>query len=99
MTSDNQVNDATMTVVATDIATMSRTSSQQAMAPAEKLKKFTGVNFKRWQQKMFFYLTTLCLKRFTTEEAPEVLEGTLDQEKFIVIEHGNTQISYAGITF
>ncbi|PHU27269.1 hypothetical protein BC332_05601 [Capsicum chinense] len=33
------------------------------MEPTEKLKKFTGIDFKRWQQKMFFYLTTLCLQR------------------------------------
>ncbi|KAF3671026.1 hypothetical protein T459_17222 [Capsicum annuum] len=56
------------------------------MALVEKPIKFTGVDFKRWQQKMFFYLTTLCLQIFTSEETPEVLEGTLDQEKFVVME-------------
>ncbi|GJZ52085.1 retrovirus-related pol polyprotein from transposon TNT 1-94 [Tanacetum coccineum] len=30
---------------------------------AEKPEKFNGQNFKRWQQKMFFYLTTLGLAR------------------------------------
>ncbi|KAF3658338.1 hypothetical protein FXO38_13258 [Capsicum annuum] len=33
------------------------------MEPTEKPEKFTGIDFKRWQQKMFFYLTTLCLQR------------------------------------
>ncbi|XP_070014514.1 uncharacterized protein [Nicotiana sylvestris] len=33
-----------------------------AMPPAEKSGKFSGVNFKRWQQKMFFYLNTLSLQ-------------------------------------
>ncbi|GJW38281.1 retrotransposon protein, putative, ty1-copia subclass [Tanacetum coccineum] len=37
---------------------------------AEKPEKFNGQNFKRWQQKMFFYLTTLGLARFLKETAP-----------------------------
>ncbi|GKC92647.1 hypothetical protein Tco_1158089, partial [Tanacetum coccineum] len=37
---------------------------------AEKLEKFNGQNFKRWQQKMFFYLRTLNLARFLNETAP-----------------------------
>ena len=43
---------------------------------AEKPEKFSGLHFKRWQQKMFFYLTTLNLARFLTEEAPKIDEGT-----------------------
>ncbi|GJZ97134.1 pol polyprotein [Tanacetum coccineum] len=39
---------------------------------AEKPKKINGQNFKRWQQKMFFYLTTLGLTRFLKETAPQV---------------------------
>ncbi|GJZ14286.1 7-ethoxycoumarin O-deethylase-like protein [Tanacetum coccineum] len=39
---------------------------------AEKPEKFNGKNFKRWQQKMFFYLTTLNLARFLNETAPQV---------------------------
>ncbi|GJU00675.1 hypothetical protein Tco_1111013 [Tanacetum coccineum] len=39
---------------------------------AEKPEKFNGQNFKRWQQKMFFYLTTLNLARFLNETAPQV---------------------------
>ncbi|GJW41333.1 pol polyprotein, partial [Tanacetum coccineum] len=39
---------------------------------AEKPEKFNGHNFKRWQQKMFFYLTTLNLARFLNETAPQV---------------------------
>ncbi|PHT48473.1 hypothetical protein CQW23_12681 [Capsicum baccatum] len=63
MTNDSQVQDAATTVGATSIATTSLTNSPPAMAPAEKPEKFAGIDFKRWQQKMFFYLTTLCLQR------------------------------------
>ncbi|KAF3662047.1 putative hydrophobic protein LTI6A-like [Capsicum annuum] len=86
MTTENQVNDIAKTVAATNVSTMSHTSALQAMAPAEKPKKFTNVDFKRWQQKMFFYLTTLYLQRFTSKEDPEVPKGTSDQEKFVVTE-------------
>ncbi|GJX85546.1 hypothetical protein Tco_0336320 [Tanacetum coccineum] len=39
---------------------------------AEKPEKFNGQNFKSWQQKMFFYLTTLGLARFLKETMSEV---------------------------
>ncbi|KAM3221221.1 hypothetical protein P3L10_020489 [Capsicum annuum] len=74
-------------------------SASQAMAPTEKPGKFMGVDFKRWKQKMFFYLTTLCLQRFTSEEAPEVLEGTSYQEKFVVMEAWKHSNFLSRITF
>ena len=37
----------------------------------EKPDKFNGTSFKRWQQKMVFYLTTLNLARFLAEVAPK----------------------------
>ena len=40
----------------------------------EKPEKFNGLNFKRWQQKMLFYLTILNLARFLTEDAPKLKE-------------------------
>ncbi|KAF3629796.1 hypothetical protein FXO38_27509 [Capsicum annuum] len=55
------------------------------MAPAENPEKFAGIDFKRWKQKMFFYLTILCLQRFTSDDAPEVPEGTSDKERFIIV--------------
>lgn len=42
---------------------------------ADKPEKFNGMNFKRWQQKMLFYLTTLNLARFLTEDAPTLGEN------------------------
>ncbi|WKA09039.1 hypothetical protein VitviT2T_026717 [Vitis vinifera] len=45
-----------------------------SVSPGEKPEKFSGLNFKRWQQKMLFYLTTLNLARFLTEDAPKLKE-------------------------
>ncbi|KAF3616661.1 hypothetical protein FXO38_34397 [Capsicum annuum] len=86
MTNESQMQDVTTTMGATSIASTSRANALQPMESEEKLKKFVGINFKRWQQEMFFYLTTLCLKRFTTEDAPEVLKGTSDKEHFMIVE-------------
>lgn len=44
----------------------------------DKPEKFDGLNFKRWQQKMFFYLTTLNLTRYLTEDVPKPAEGERD---------------------
>ncbi|KAF3641702.1 putative glucan endo-1,3-beta-glucosidase A-like [Capsicum annuum] len=86
MTTDSQVHGAGTTMAATSIATTSCTNAPQAMAPAEKPRKFTGIDFKRWQQKIFFCLTTLCLQRFTFEKALEVPEKTSEQEQFVIVE-------------
>ncbi|KAL6326053.1 hypothetical protein AAG906_000928 [Vitis piasezkii] len=45
---------------------------------AQKTEKFKRLNFKRWQQKMLFYLTTLNLARFLTEDAPKLKEDEHD---------------------
>ncbi|XP_022846357.1 uncharacterized protein LOC111369107 [Olea europaea var. sylvestris] len=47
----------------------------------EKSKKFTGVDFKRWQQKMLFYLTTLNLVKILREDAPTIEEKETDSQK------------------
>ncbi|KAF3670777.1 COP9 signalosome complex subunit 2 [Capsicum annuum] len=89
MTNESKIQDAAMTMGATSIASTSRANVPQPIAPAEEPKKFVGIDFKRWQQKMFFYLTTLCLQRFTSEDAPEVPDGTLDKEHFMIVEAWN----------
>ncbi|KAJ0042100.1 hypothetical protein Pint_18238 [Pistacia integerrima] len=48
------------------------------MNNAKKHKKFSGMHFKGWQQKMFFYLTTLNLARFLIEVAPTLKEDEHD---------------------
>ncbi|KAM3328258.1 hypothetical protein P3S68_032950 [Capsicum galapagoense] len=86
MTTESQMMDATTSMGENNIVTSSHTNALPTMAPAEKLKKFSGIDFKQWHQKMFFYLTTLCLKRFTSEDAPEVPEGTSDKDCFVIVE-------------
>ncbi|KAL7242608.1 hypothetical protein ACSBR1_015066 [Camellia fascicularis] len=46
----------------------------------EKLEKFSGIDFKRWQQKMLFYLTTFNLARFLHEDALILKEDEIDQQ-------------------
>ena len=58
---------ATPTVVAQ--APLVHTFGPVSISPREKHKKFNGLNFKRWQQKMIFYLTTLNLARHLTKDA------------------------------
>ena len=47
----------------------------------EKPEKFNGLNFKRWQQKMLFNLTTLNLARFLTEEASKLKEDLTSRKR------------------
>ena len=52
----------------------------------EKPEKFNGIDFKRWQQKMLFYLTTLNLARFLREDAPALKENETDKQVVAVVE-------------
>ena len=45
---------------------------------AKRQKKFNGLNFKRWQQKMMFYLTTLNLTRFLVNDPLKANEDDRD---------------------
>ncbi|KAJ0030409.1 hypothetical protein Pint_13787 [Pistacia integerrima] len=56
------------------------------MNHAEKPEKFSGMHSKRWQQKMFFYLTTLNLARFLTEDAPTLKEDEHDVQVISAID-------------
>ncbi|KAD3336335.1 hypothetical protein E3N88_31854 [Mikania micrantha] len=50
-------------------------AAQTVANHAERPEKFAGLDFKRWQQKMLFYLTTLNLARFQTESPPAITDG------------------------
>ena len=79
-----------MAQVATPIviaqAPIVHTSEPVSVSPGEKLKKFNKLNFKRWQQKMIFYLTTLNLARFLNEDAPQLKEDEHDIQVISAIE-------------
>ncbi|KAH7844842.1 hypothetical protein Vadar_032277 [Vaccinium darrowii] len=52
------------------------------MSHVDKPGKFgPGVDFKRWQQKMMFYLTTLHLAGCLSEDVPVVAENETDNQK------------------
>ncbi|KAK9033801.1 hypothetical protein V6N11_049985 [Hibiscus sabdariffa] len=46
-----------------------------AVSHNEKPSKFTGQNFKTWQQKMLFYLTMLNLEKYLNEDSHIVVVG------------------------
>lgn len=46
----------------------------------EKSEKFKDTNFKRWQQKILFYLITLSLTRFLKETVPVLTENKQDEQ-------------------
>ena len=64
MTNSSQTNAGTVCAATTTVA---HNRSNAALAPAVNPAMFSGVDFNRWQQKMFFYLTTLSLQKFINE--------------------------------
>ncbi|KZV53575.1 hypothetical protein F511_27299 [Dorcoceras hygrometricum] len=56
---------------------------------AEKPDKFNGLDFKRWQHKLLFYLITLNLARFLIEEVPALKEGEQNAESVSAVEAWN----------
>ena len=52
----------------------------------EKLEKFNGNDFKRWQQKMLFYLTTLYLAKFLRENAPVCSENEANRQVVVAVD-------------
>ena len=68
-------------VPATHVAPLAPITPSMPSVPAtqvERPEKFNGSNFKCWQQKILFYLTTMNLSQFLKEEAPTV---TPDSDK------------------
>lgn len=52
---------------------------------SEKPEKFKGVDFKRWQQKMLFYLTTMNLTYVIKEDALQSDEDLMSKETLSTI--------------
>ncbi|XP_022888977.1 uncharacterized protein LOC111404396 [Olea europaea var. sylvestris] len=57
-----------------------------SVSHGEKPEKFVGVDFKRWQQKMLFYLTTLNLVKFLNEDPPAIQEGKNNRTSLIALD-------------
>ena len=74
--------DSTSTVVPPPTPVM----APMTVSYGEKLEKFNGTDFKRWQQKMLFYLITLNLARFLREDAPSLKENEIDKQVVVVVE-------------
>ena len=55
----------------------------------EKPEKFNGTDFKRWQQKMLFCLTTLNLVRFHNKDGPKLDIGETYKEKLAAVDAWN----------
>ncbi|XP_073132675.1 uncharacterized protein [Henckelia pumila] len=55
----------------------------------ENPPKFSGADFKRWQQKMLFYLTTLSLPKFLKEDPPFVTENDSDTQRRTAVDAWN----------
>ena len=62
----------------------------------EKPGKFDGTEFKRWQQKMLFYLTTLYLVKFLQKDP---LKPRTDQDSVLAVDAWNKMTSSAEIIF
>nr|XP_048337171.1 uncharacterized protein LOC125424293 [Ziziphus jujuba var. spinosa] len=60
-------------------------SNASTCSHAERPEKFDGANFKRWQQKILFYLTTLSLARFLAEDAPPS-DDKSDKETLVAVD-------------
>ena len=56
------------------------------VSQGEKPEKFNGNDFKRWQQKMLFYLTTLNLVKFLRKDAPVCSENEADLQVVVVVD-------------
>ena len=74
---------ATPTVA--QVPVMSTTMSI-SVSLGEKPKKFNGLNFKKWQYKILFYLTILNLTRFLVEDAPKLKEDEHDIQVISVVD-------------
>ncbi|XP_073152208.1 uncharacterized protein [Henckelia pumila] len=71
------------------MSTVSFTPLASAPAHGENPPKFSGADFKCWQQKMLFYLTTLNLSRFLKEDPPVVVDGDVDTQRRTAVDAWN----------
>jgi len=70
-------------VALTSIISVIRTPPSFYGVHSEKPEKFNGFNFKRWKQKMLFYLIVLNLAKFLIEKAPKSSENEFDSTTMV----------------
>ncbi|KAL7219362.1 hypothetical protein ACSBR2_012434 [Camellia fascicularis] len=66
--------------IVTTTPVLTQNHVQVPISHGEKSEKFDGTEFKRWQQKMMFYLTTLNLARFLHEDASVLKDDESDRQ-------------------
>ncbi|KAL2517556.1 Uncharacterized protein Adt_13803 [Abeliophyllum distichum] len=76
----------TPTVATTMNPTVAGPSASTHISHGEKPEKFNGVDFKRWQQKMLFYLTMLNLAKFLMEDPPSVQQRENNRASVIALD-------------
>ena len=64
---------------------------------AKKLGKFSSVNFKGWQQRVFFLLTTLGLQKLTSKESPVPAAEMSRQKNSRLLKYGDRRTSYVRV--
>ncbi|KAL2461443.1 Uncharacterized protein Adt_44863 [Abeliophyllum distichum] len=68
------------------VVVLPTTVHSNSVPHGKKSEKFIGVEFKRWHQKMLFYLTTLNLAKFLNEDPPAIQEGENNRASFIALD-------------
>ncbi|KAK5784322.1 hypothetical protein PVK06_038845 [Gossypium arboreum] len=77
--SNNSSNSKTKVIVVAQVKAQAASQTlPMTMSHNEKAAKFTGENFKTWQQKMLFYLTMLNMIKFLKDDLPIFREDNED---------------------
>ncbi|XP_073035167.1 uncharacterized protein [Primulina eburnea] len=79
------------------MSTTSFTPVAAAPAHGEKPPKFFGADFKCWQQKMLFYLTTLSLSRFLKEDPPVIAADDTEPQRMSALDSLESRV-YCSVT-
>ncbi|KAL2513209.1 CCHC-type domain-containing protein [Abeliophyllum distichum] len=85
-TSEESIPTSVIPPVVVPIVAPHTTVHSNSVPHGEKSEKFIGVEFKRWHQKMLFYLTALNLAKFLNEDSPAIQEGENNWTSLIALD-------------
>ncbi|KAL2531653.1 Uncharacterized protein Adt_05004 [Abeliophyllum distichum] len=85
-TSEGSIPTDVISLVVAPVVALPTTVLSNFIPYGEKLENFIGVEFKKWHQKMLFYLTTLNLKKFLNEDLPAIQEGENNRASLIALD-------------